>query len=428
MRNPINSSNLDERLKRLVQKKKKIEDEYRETSQRFWTVLFVEISPLSQGIWTKSKEEFNQIIASYHQVVHTILEKEHACFIERGGGPQVVCAFEDPEICLIAAHSVLQAIEEFHSHWPDDVQILPSIGVHQGYVSFHSGTIHQSNTTNKAKRIQSEAGPGRIFISKEIHEVLENNPQFEFRYVGSFSLKNIPEPQDIFEILRRTTEQYDAFSVPAEQGPTERTYDVRPKCKSYQWVFLYIDVCESTKKFWKFGDLEASRLIHEYQQLCHSTFKQCGSVYVKSCEGDQIIAAFESDDANSAAIAAVKILKDLFRRNVRVSENRQVRAAIGIHRGEMLLEKDNPITTNDMRVGKAIQSQAGADEILLSTQVALTLDQELRKYLSTYGTCEFPGIPELIEIHSLNWTHIQLRPSLMHPSSRRKTAVPRINY
>jgi class 3 adenylate cyclase len=428
MRNPINSSNLDERLKKLVQKKQKIEDEYRETSQRFWTILFVEISPSSKGIWVKSKEEFNQIIASYHQVVHTTVEKEHPCYIERGGGPQIVCAFEDPEICLIAAHSVLQAIEEYHPNWPEDVQILPSIGVHQGYVSFHSGTIHQSNTMNKTKRIQTEAGPGRIFVSKEMHEILGDNPQFDFQYVGSFSLKNIPEPQDIYEASRRTTEQFDAFSVPAAQSQPEKPYAPHPKCKSYQWIFLYIDVCESTKKFWKFGDLEASRLIHEYQELCHKTFTQYGCVYAKSCEGDQIIAAFETDDANSAAIAAIKILKDLFRRNVRVSENRQVRAAIGIHRGEMILEKDNPVTTNDMRVGKAIQSQASADEILLSSQVALTLDDELRKYIFPYGICEFTGISESYEIHSLNWTHVQLRPSLLHPPTRRKSAVPRISY
>lgn len=428
MRNPINSSDLDKRLKQLVQKKQKIEEEYRETSQRFWTIAFIDVSSSAKGIWDQGEEEANQLFATYQQIVRQALDYEKASFIEQGGGPQIVCAFSDAEGCLLAAQFILCVLADFSKTLSDDSKLIPSIGIHQGYVNFHDGTIHQSNTTNKAKRIQSQASPGQVFVSREIQEELAANPQFAFTLIGSFSLKNIPELQDIFEVSYRVLAEINAFSVPIAPLPVSGPTPDGSNCESYQWIFIYIDVCESTKKFWKFGDLEASRLIKEYQKLCHTTFQQCGCAYVKSCEGDQIIGAFEPDDVNSAVVAAIKILKDLFRRNVHVRETCQVRAAIGIHCGEVILQDGAPVTTGDMRVGKAIQSQASADEILLSNRVSQTLDSDLRKYLVPLGSSKFSGIPEPYDIDRLNWTRVQLRPSLLHPPHRRKSSLPRISY
>lgn len=425
MRRPISSVDLDDSLKKLVQKTKDIEKEYQETNQRFWTIMFIDVSTSAQEIRKQQEDAIQDIFARYQQRVRACLEQNKACFIEPGGGPQVVCCFEDPESCLLAAQAVLRVMEEWNSEPPASFPLLPAIGIHQGYINFHDGTIHQSNTNNKTKRIQTEAGPGEVFVSREIQEALEQNPGFSFQHIGSFSLKNIPEPQDIFAVHYRVLADFDAFSVLTPEAQSSTSKNSPSIQETYRWIFVYIDVCESTKKFWNYGDREASRLIKEYQKLCHTTFTQCGCAWVKSCEGDQIIGFFEIEDANSAVVSAIKILKDLFRRNVNVRENKQIRAAIGIHWGEVILEGDDPVTTEDMQRGKSIQSQAHADEILLSNQVTQLLDYQLREYITEYGPHSGESFGEMNGIDNLNWARAQLRPSLLHPARRKSPFHPR---
>ena len=422
MRQSFGSSDLDDRLKQIIEKKQKVEQDYQDTNQRFWTIMFIDASNAAKSIWALGEDEANTIIDVYQQLVRAALSRNGACFVEPGGGPQVVCCFESPENALLTAQAVIDVMAEWNKQQPADIHIIPAIGVHQGYINFHDGIIHQSNTNNKSKRIQTEAGPGDVFVSSEIHQTLEKNPIFSFKHIGSFSLKNIPEPQDIYKVVYKTLSNLDGFTVnPIHDGDSVTssiTSNAAIPKESFQWVFVYIDVCESTKKFWKFGDREASKLIEDYQKLCHTTFKQYACSYVKSCEGDQIIAAFEMEAINSAAISSIKILKDLFRRNVNVKQAQQVRAAIGIHSGEVILEGEEPVTTGDMRIGKAIQSQATADEILVSDQVVMNLDPQIQGFISSYGACDFADKSEPTEVYSLNWTSAKIRPALLNPPRR----------
>lgn len=419
MRQIINSSELEKRLKRLVQKQNEIEEKYRISNQRFWTIMFVDVSLSLRKIWELGKKESDHILTIYQNTIRSILGKNNACFIEPGGGPQIVCCFEDPEICLLSAQSILHVMKHDDLALPKGIRLIPAIGIHQGYVNFYDGAIHQSNTNNITKRIQTEAPSGYIFVSKEIVESLSDNPQFSFHLVGEFSLKNISAPQEIYEVKFRILAEFDGFSAQNEElslSEEEMPTIVR---ESHRWIVIYIDVCESTKKFWEYGDREASRLIAEYQKLCHSTFQKYGCAYVKSCEGDQIIAAFELSDANSAVISAIQIMKDLFRRNINVRESKQIHASIGIHLGEIMLDGASPLITNDMRVGKAIQEIAESDEILLSKAVSILLESQIIKFINPLGYVELPDISEHYEIDCLNWVHIQLRPSFIHLSNRR---------
>ncbi|MBN2326847.1 MAG: hypothetical protein JXR73_06810 [Candidatus Omnitrophica bacterium] len=419
MRHIINSSELEKRLKKLVQKQNEIEEKYRVSNQRFWTIMFVDVSSSAKKIWELGKKESDRILTAYQKTIRSVLEKHSACFIEPGGGPQIVCCFEDPEICLLSAQSILHIMKQDDLGLPKGIHLIPAIGIHQGYVNFHDGIIHQSNTNNITKRIQTEAPSGYIFVSREIVESLSDNPQFSFQLVGEFSLKNISELQEIYEVKFRILADMDGFSVQNGALPSSDELIPTGVRESHRWIVLYIDVCESTKKFWEYGDREASRLIAEYQKLCHSTFQKYGCAYVKSCEGDQIIAAFESGDANSAVISAIQIMKDLFRRNINVRESKQIHASIGLHLGEVILDGDSPVVTNDMRVGKAIQEFAESEEILLSKAVSTRLESQILKYIHPLGYVELPYISDLHEIDCLNWVHIQLRQSFLHLSNRR---------
>ena len=404
----INSKSLEERLKQAIQKKNEMEDNYRETNQKYWTILFIDVSATAEKVWDLGEEYANRIFASYQTRVRDILKIYKACFIEPGGGPQVVCCFESPADAIRASYAVLQAVRKWNLEQENNYEITPSIGAHLGYIVYHDGLIHQSNTNNMAKRIQTQALPGQIFTSSTLYESLYTNPLFEFIFVKTTQLKNIPEPQDIYEVKLLSKRENNSKDLLYHKPETaDESSSESPS--TFYWIFIYIDVCESTKKFWSFGDREASALIQEYQKVCHDAFKVCGCSFAKSCEGDQIVAAFDPGRADNAIMSAVKILQFLFRRNTRVPMQKQVRAAIGIHFGEFALRGGELIQTRDMRIGKEIQSQASADEILLSKQAVDMLSLDLHSFVDYYGTFEFSGVPGEYDVYNLKWFRVPIK-------------------
>ncbi len=421
-RSQMNSSKLEERLKQALAKRDKVEKDYKDKNQKYWTILFIDVTYSAKPIFELGENVANTVFDLYQKMVRGVLKQTGCCFVEPGGGPQIVCCYDDPAQAVLAADAVQRTMREWNKDQDEVLRIQPAIGIHQGYIVYKDDLIHQSNTNNFAKRVQTEAKPGQIFVSSHIAETLEQDKGIEFIFSHTANLKNIPEPQDIFEAVVKTPisfseavakEELEVHSEPTETTPLEKV--------SHQWVMVYIDVCESTKKFWSYGDREASELIRQYQVLCHEMFKDNGSCFVQSCEGDQIVATYDFENVDGAAVAAINIMQGLFRRNVSLPQHKQVRAAIGIHMGEVLFEGEELITTKDMRVGKSIQSLANADEILLSKQVFDLFCPAIRQQMETWGTQEFAGLPDEYFIYSVKWFRAPSKIS----SYRKPTAGPK---
>jgi class 3 adenylate cyclase len=71
-----------------------------------------------------------------------------------------------------------------------------------------------------------------------------------------------------------------------------------------------------------------------------------------------------------------------------------------------------------MRVGKEIQSQATADEILLSQQVAALLGDDVNAHLEEVGEFKFTGVPDTYTLFNLNWVRVPVR--VKQPTQIRK--------
>ena len=385
--------------------------------------MFIDVSGSAGPIWEKGEKAANRILEAYQKQVRAVLESRNACFIEPGGGPQVVCCFENPVEAVLAADAVRLALREWTWDPEHPLHIQPCIGLHLGYIVYRDGLIHQSNTNNMAKRVQTQADPGQIFISPDMVDALGDDPRISAKFVRTANLKNIPEPQEIYEavvlirqavppVLPPSIEPVTPTPSPEKSAQPEA---VKVERRTAHWVFVYIDVCESTKKFCRLGDRYAGELIRQYQQLCHSTFTACGCAYVSASEGDQIIAGFEYENADGAAVASIKILQGLFRRNVNVPQNQQVRVAIGIHAGEVILQGDEPVPTKDMRVGKALQSQATADVIIMSDKVYNLFSSDVQQHAVSFGTLDSYETQETVEMYNLQWVRVQLKTNIIPP-------------
>lgn len=399
---------MDDRLKRILQSREKVERDFREENQKLWSIMFIDASNFAGAVWELGPDKADEVFAEYQQFVRMILHNRNPTFVDPAGGPQLIACYEMPEQALETASDIAESLIEWAPSIDPGLRVIPSIGIHLGYLVYKDGKLLQSNTANMAKRVQTQASAGQILTSEEFKDALDDKAHYMFLSVGTFDLKNIPEPQELFE-ARVLLEKSEASRVAT--GGTSMSNESEKV--SHEWVMLYIDVCESTKKFWSYGDRHASRLIDEYIKLCTHTFINQKCEFQISCEGDQIFAGFKPEKADNGLAAAIQIMQTLFRRNVSVPDQQKVQAAIGLHVGEVIVQGDELVTTKDMRVGKAVQSFATADEILLTEQFADLLHEDFKKRLDEYDTLEVSGLPDDYEVLNVRWTGIQMNTTFL---------------
>ncbi len=391
--------------------------------------MFIDVSASADDVWKLDSNAADAIFADYQSHARERLMELGPTFIDPTGGPQIIACFETPEAALKAADSVLEVMDEWNDSRPAETPLVPCFGVHQGYVVFKDGALLQSNTANMAARVKSKAQPGQILVSSQIHKILRASGDFNFKKIGAFDLKNIPEPQDLYQAYH---EDNLAPASPSKKPSIKEQLAALKKDKpmtavverhSHDWAMVYIDVCGSTKKFWSYGDREATRLIEEYQKICNKTFTSQGCEFLRNCEGDQIIAGYEVDNIDRAAVAAIQILQSLFKRNMQVRDVQKVQAAIGIHVGEVVFQGTELLQSKDMRIGKATQSKAESEEILITQEVLDKLHPDLHQFIEDYDVVAFDGLPDQFALHTIKWSRTQLNSTYLR---KLLTTMPRI--
>jgi class 3 adenylate cyclase len=425
------SSQLEERLKKALETRDRVEQTFRDENQQLWTIMFIDVSSSADDVWKLDSDTADAIFADYQSRTRERLMEHGPTFVDPTGGPQIIACYETPEAALKAADSVLVIMEEWNASRPAETPLIPAFGIHQGYVVYKDGNLLQSNTANMAARVKSKAKPGQILVSTQIYKVLRASADFSFQKVGTFDLKNIPEPQDLYVAFH---EDFNPSPSPSKKPSIKEQLAALKKTKaptavvnerhSHDWAMVYIDVCGSTKKFWSYGDREATRLIEEYQKICNKTFTAQGCEFLRNCEGDQIIAGYEVDNIDRAAVAAIQILQSLFKRNMQVRDVQKVQAAIGIHVGEVVFQGQELLQSKDMRIGKATQSSAEAEDILITQSVLEKLHPDLHQFIEEFNVVAFDGLPDKYTLHSIKWSRTQLNSTYLR---KLLTTMPRVS-
>jgi len=143
------------------------------------------------ALMQKNEHEAVSLI-NHHQ---SILEKKVA---EHHG--EVVSYYGDGSLSIFASITqALQCAMEIQQILLQDPKVPLRIGLHTGEVFFENGNLI-GDAVNLASRIQSLGKAGTILFSKEVFEKTRNHHQFKSVFLGSFILKNVAEPMEIFAL------------------------------------------------------------------------------------------------------------------------------------------------------------------------------------------------------------------------------------
>lgn len=120
---------------------------------------------------------------------------------------------------LRAAIEFQQAMAEANRYQPEDKAIMFRIGLHLGDVIAEGNDIY-GDDVNVAARLEAEAPPGGIVVSRAVREAVEGRLKVTLHALGDLTLKNIARPIRAFRV-EWSAEDWAATEVasaPASSG------------------------------------------------------------------------------------------------------------------------------------------------------------------------------------------------------------------
>jgi class 3 adenylate cyclase/Tol biopolymer transport system component len=98
-----------------------------------------------------------------------------------------------------SAVNAVSAAAEIQREARLDDRLPLRIGIHQGEISWDEQGAY-GDSVNIAARIQSLGVPGSVLISEKVHDDVKNQPTFETVLLGTFELKNVSRPIEIYAV------------------------------------------------------------------------------------------------------------------------------------------------------------------------------------------------------------------------------------
>jgi TolB-like protein/class 3 adenylate cyclase len=142
-----------------------------------------------------------------HALVKTHLaERVEPAITRQGGrvvkltGDGVLAEFGSAVDALSAAILLQQGMADANRDQPEPERIVFRAGIHLGDVIVETSDLF-GDAVNVAARLQAEAPPGGILISRAVREAVDGRIKAELQALGELSLKNIARPIRAFRVV-----------------------------------------------------------------------------------------------------------------------------------------------------------------------------------------------------------------------------------
>ena len=120
-------------------------------------------------------------------------------------GDGVLAEFPSAVDALSAAIEFQQTMAEANEHQSEDTAIVFRIGLHLGGLIVDGDDLY-GDGVNIAARLEAEAPPGGIIVSRAVREAVQGRLKAELHPLGELVLKNIDRPVRAFRVTWAQTE------------------------------------------------------------------------------------------------------------------------------------------------------------------------------------------------------------------------------
>ncbi len=132
-------------------------------------------------------------------------------------GDGALAEFPSAVDALGATIEFQQAMADVNADQPEETRIVFRIGMHSGDLIVDGDDLY-GDGVNVAARLEAEAPPGGIVISRTVHETVSGRLKATFEDLGSLALKNIERPVQAYSVKWEPADW--KVSAPTPPAPT----------------------------------------------------------------------------------------------------------------------------------------------------------------------------------------------------------------
>lgn len=151
------------------------------------------------AISQKNEEKALELLSIHNTILRPFFNPHNGTVIKTIGDA-FLAEFSSVTDAVKCSLSIQHALKKYCNEASQDDQIVIRIGIHMGEV------LHQENDifgdgVNLAARIEPLANPGGICISRQVYDQVRGKVNALLVTAGTFELKNIIEPQELYRVL-----------------------------------------------------------------------------------------------------------------------------------------------------------------------------------------------------------------------------------
>ena len=164
------------------------------------------------------------MLQRHHELVLPTIEEASGTVIKTIGDA-VLATFSSPQAAVRTAINIQQRLAAYNETRPQEERIFTRIGI-----NFGTGIVKDrdlfGDVVNVAARFVKACAPAQILVSRTVYSDLTDQGDITIRKLGTTTFHGKAEPEEIYEVLWTTEEEYDRLRHQLdvqEKGHTTRS-------------------------------------------------------------------------------------------------------------------------------------------------------------------------------------------------------------
>lgn len=172
----------------------KTKDRYK---RRLLSIMFTDMKDYSKKM-NLNEDNTIKLLKTHNEIMNDTIMNFGGRIVETVGDGYLT-SFESAIEAVNCARKIQSKFKEYNNLKSLDKQIELRIGIHLGDVVEFENKL-KGDTLNIAARIQQNAVPGSVHISKSVYDTIKNKVEFIIEKKGKQFFKNIKDPITIYNV------------------------------------------------------------------------------------------------------------------------------------------------------------------------------------------------------------------------------------
>ncbi|MCK4389833.1 MAG: CHAT domain-containing protein [Desulfobacterales bacterium] len=207
------STNIEE----ILRERERLERMLHEKFKKEVTILFSDICGFTKHMDTRGDISGRALLQRHNDIVLPVIE-EHQGTLIKTIGDAVMASFKTPLDAVKASADIQNGLDEHNRKTEVADRIQVKVGINTGEALVDEADVY-GDVVNVASRIQCEAGPDQILVSKAVYEQVGGSEDILCRWHGSVEVKGKAQPLELYRVIWRDED------IVSDIEPTVRAYE-----------------------------------------------------------------------------------------------------------------------------------------------------------------------------------------------------------